>query len=39
MRSAGIQIGEVHIGCLKSNKEEIKDRNPPRSGKKQAGKG
>lgn len=30
--SAGMQVGEAHIGCLKGNREKIKDRHAPRSG-------
>lgn len=31
VRSAGMQVGEVLIGCLKGNRE-FKDGNGPRSG-------
>ena len=27
-----MQVGEVYIGCLKGNREKIKDRNGSRSG-------
>lgn len=30
--STGMQVGEAHIGCLKGNREKIKDRHAPRSG-------